>query len=131
MAAVMSRVITLPPLLQIACLSHRYFMYHRVLAEDSKEKERGNAPPVEIVNMFSSSRLKAYAEKAKKRFDDICNICAIGWSKKVAQLLLGHSYKTARKNSTKLLSTFFQHVLNHFANFQNKWTKNVDSRQLL
>ena len=77
MAAVMSRVITLPPLLQIACLSHRYFMYHRVLAEDSKEKERGNAPPVEIVNMFSSSRLKAYAEKAKERFDDICNICAV------------------------------------------------------
>ena len=52
-------------------------MYHRVLAEDSKEKERGNAPPVEIVNMFSSSRLKAYAEKAKERFDDICNICAV------------------------------------------------------
>ena len=45
--------------------------------------------------------------------------------KKMAQLLVGHNFKTARKNPTKLHTTIFQHVFNHFVNFQSKWTKNV------
>ena len=49
-----------------------------------------------------------------------------GGPKKVAQLLVGHNFKTARKNSTKLHTTFFQHVFNHFVNFQSKWTTNVE-----
>ena len=35
---------------------------------------------------------------------------------------MGHNFKTARKNST----TFFQHVFNHYVNFQSKWTTNVE-----
>ena len=49
-----------------------------------------------------------------------------GWFKKVAQLLVGHNLKTALKNSTKLHTTVFQHVFNHFVNFQSKWTTNVE-----
>ena len=49
-----------------------------------------------------------------------------GGPKKVAQLLVGHNFKTARKNSTKLHTTFFQHVFNHFVNFRSKWTINVE-----
>ena len=41
----------------------------------------------------------------------------IGWSKKVAQFLVGHNFETASKNSTKLHTAFFQHVFNHFVNF--------------
>ena len=44
----------------------------------------------------------------------------------MAQLLVGHNFKTARKNSTKLRTTNFQHVFNHFVNFQSKWTSNVE-----
>ena len=36
------------------------------------------------------------------------------------------NFKTARKNSTKLHTTCFQHVFNHYANFQSKWTTNVE-----
>ena len=50
----------------------------------------------------------------------------IGWSKKMAQLLVGHNFKTACKNSTKLHTTIFQHVFNHYVNFQSKWTTNVE-----
>ena len=49
-----------------------------------------------------------------------------GGPKKVAKLLVGHNFKTARKNSTKLHTTFFQHVFNHYVNFQSKWTTNVE-----
>ena len=28
--------------------------------------------------------------------------------------------------STKLYTTFFQHVFNHYVNFQSKWTTNVE-----
>ena len=44
----------------------------------------------------------------------------------MAQLLVGHSFKTVRKNSTKLHTTFSQHIFNHFVNFQSKWTTNVE-----
>ena len=44
----------------------------------------------------------------------------------MAQLLVGHNFKTARNNSTKLHTTFFQHVLNNSVNFQSKWTTNVE-----
>ena len=52
-----------------------------------------------------------------------------GGPKKVAQLLVGHNFKTARNISTKLHTTFFQHfhnVFNHSVNFQSKWTTNVE-----
>ena len=49
-----------------------------------------------------------------------------GGAKKVAQLLEGRNFKTTRKSSTKLHTTFFQHVFNHFVNFQSKWTTNVE-----
>ena len=41
-------------------------------------------------------------------FDNYHNIS--GGPKKVAQLLVGHILKTARKNSTKLHTIFFQHA---------------------
>ena len=44
----------------------------------------------------------------------------------MAQLLEGRNFKTARKNSTKLHTPFFQHVLNHFVNFQSEWITNVE-----
>ena len=44
----------------------------------------------------------------------------------MAQLLEGSNSKTACKNSTKLHTTFFQHVFNHFVNFQSKWITNVE-----
>ena len=44
----------------------------------------------------------------------------------MAQLLVGNNFKTAHKNSTKLLTTFLQYVFNHFVNFQNKLTTNVE-----
>ena len=44
----------------------------------------------------------------------------------MAQLLVGHNFKTARKNPKKLHTTIFQHVFNHFVNFQSKWTTNVE-----
>ena len=44
----------------------------------------------------------------------------------MAHFLVGHNFKTARKNPTKLHTTFFQHVFNHFVNFQSKWTTNVE-----
>ena len=47
-------------------------------------------------------------------------------SQKKARLWMGHNFNTARKNSTKLRTTFFQHVFNHFVNFQSKWTTNVE-----
>ena len=49
-----------------------------------------------------------------------------GGPKKVAQFLVGHNFITACKNSTKLHTTFFQHVFNHLLNFQSKWTTNVE-----
>ena len=54
-----------------------------------------------------------------------------GGPKKVAQLLVGHNFKTARKNSTKLHTTFFQHVFNHLVKFQSKWTTNVEMTDAL
>ena len=51
----------------------------------------------------------------------------IGWSTKVAQLLVRHNFKTAHNISTKLHTAFFQHVFNHFVNFQSKWTTNVET----
>ena len=51
---------------------------------------------------------------------DIIYIYISGGQKRMAQLLVGHYFKTARKNPTKLPTTFFQHVFNHFVNFQNK-----------
>ena len=45
---------------------------------------------------------------------------------KVAQHLEGRNFKTACKNSTKLHTTFFQHVFNHFVNFQSEWITNVE-----
>ena len=50
----------------------------------------------------------------------------IRWSKKVAQLLVGHNFKTARKNSTKQHTMFCQHTFNHCVDFQSKWTTNVE-----
>ena len=44
----------------------------------------------------------------------------------MAQLLVGHNFKTAHKNPTKLHTTIFQHVFNHFVKFQSKWTINVE-----
>ena len=44
---------------------------------------------------------------------------------------MGHNFKTARKNSTKLHTTFFQHVFNHFVKFQSKWTTNVEMTDAL
>ena len=44
----------------------------------------------------------------------------------MAQLLVGHNFKMVRKNSTKLHITFFQHVFNHFVNFQSNWTTIVE-----
>ena len=55
----------------------------------------------------------------------------MGWLKKVAQLLVGHNFKTALKNSTKLRTTDFQHVFNHFVDFQSKWTTNVEMKVAL
>ena len=49
-----------------------------------------------------------------------------GGSKKVAQLLVGHNFKTTCDNFTKLHTAFFQHFFNHFGNFQSKWTTNVE-----
>ena len=49
-----------------------------------------------------------------------------GGPKKASQLLVGHYFKTAFKKSTKLHTTFFQHVFNHYVNFQSKWTANVE-----
>mgnify|MGYP001800747324 CR=1 FL=1 len=54
-----------------------------------------------------------------------------GGPKKVAQFLVVHNFKTVRKNSTKLLTTFFQHVFNHFFDFQRKWTTNVEMAVVL
>ena len=45
---------------------------------------------------------------------------------KVAQLLVGHNFKNACNNSTKLHTTFFQHVFDNFVNFQSKWMANVE-----
>ena len=44
----------------------------------------------------------------------------------MAQLLVGHNFKTAGENPTELNTTIFQHVSNHFVNFQSKWTTNVE-----
>ena len=44
----------------------------------------------------------------------------------MAQLLVAHKFETAHKNPTKLHTTFFQHVFNHFVNFQSKLTTNVE-----
>ena len=41
----------------------------------------------------------------------------LGGPKKVTQLLVGHNSKTAQKNSTKLHTTFFKHVLNQIVIF--------------
>ena len=46
--------------------------------------------------------------------------------KKVAQHLEGRNFKTARNIYTKLHITFFQHVFNHFVNFQSEWITNVE-----
>ena len=48
-----------------------------------------------------------------------------GGPKKVAQLLVGHNFKTARNSPTKLHTTIFQQVFNHFVNFQINWATNV------
>ena len=55
-----------------------------------------------------------------------CITCISSGPKKVAQLLVGHTLQTVRKNSTKLHTTFSQHIFNHFVNFQSKWTINVE-----
>ena len=44
----------------------------------------------------------------------------------MAQFLMGHNFKTAGEIPTKLHTTIFQHVFNHFVNFQSKWTANVE-----
>ena len=44
----------------------------------------------------------------------------------MAQLLVGHNFKTAQQNSTKPHTTISQHVSNHIVNFQCKWTTNVE-----
>mgnify|MGYP001803304152 CR=1 FL=1 len=49
-----------------------------------------------------------------------------GGPKKVAQFLLGNFFKTVRKNSAKLHTTFLQHVFNRLVNFKSKWTTNVE-----
>ena len=56
----------------------------------------------------------------------ITSLTISGGPKEVAQLLVGHNFKTARKISTKLRTTFSQHILNHFVNLQSKWTVNVE-----
>ena len=38
---------------------------------------------------------------------------------------MGHNFKSARKNPTKLHTTIFQYVFNHFVSFQSNWTTNV------
>ena len=55
-------------------------------------------------------------------------VCISGGPKKVAQLLVGHNFKTSRNISTKLHTTFFQHVFNHI---QSKWTTNVEMTVVL
>ena len=44
----------------------------------------------------------------------------------MAQLLVGHNFKTARNISPKLHRTFVQHVFNHSVNFQSILKTNVD-----
>ena len=44
----------------------------------------------------------------------------------MAQLLVGHNFKSALDNSTKLHTTVFQHVFDHFVGFQCEWTTNVE-----
>ena len=49
----------------------------------------------------------------------------------MAQLLVGHNFKTALKNSTKLHTTVFQRVCNHIVDFQSKWTTNEEMTVVL
>ena len=44
----------------------------------------------------------------------------------MAQLLVGHNFKTAQQNCTKLHTINSLHVFNHIVNFQCKWTTNVE-----
>ena len=44
----------------------------------------------------------------------------------MAQLLVGHNFKTVCTKSTKLHTTLFQHDFNHPVNFPSKWTTNVE-----
>ena len=39
---------------------------------------------------------------------------------------MGYNFQTTRKITTKLHTTFFQDVFNHFVNFRSKWTINVE-----
>ena len=79
---------------------------------------------------FSCYKL-CYCQKRNKNVKRIYIYIYIYGQKKVAQHLVGHNFKTARKNSTKLHTTFFQHVFNHYVNFQSKWTTNVEMTVVL
>ena len=59
------------------------------------------------------------------KYVEIDKVYISGGPKKGAQLLVGHNFKTARKNSTKLHTTFFQHVFNHYVNFQMFFVQTV------
>ena len=50
-----------------------------------------------------------------------------GGPKKVAQLLVGHNFKTVRKNSTKLHTTLSQHVFNHLSYNLNRCIAQLSS----
>ena len=61
-----------------------------------------------------------------KQFDVVIFTHISGGPKKVAQLLVGHNFKTSCKNFIKLHTTFLQHVFYHFVNFQSEWTTKVE-----
>ena len=44
----------------------------------------------------------------------------------MAQLLVGHNFKTTQKDSKQLHETSSQHELNHIVIFQSQWTINID-----
>ena len=69
---------------------------------------------------------KSSSEELKVVLKTITSLNISGSPKEVAQLLVGHNFKTACKISTKLHTTFSQHVLNHLVNLQSKWTINVE-----
>ena len=44
----------------------------------------------------------------------------------MAQLLVGHNFKTIQKDSTQLHTASSKHDLNHIVIFQSQWTQNVE-----
>ena len=50
----------------------------------------------------------------------------IGWCKKMAQLLVGHNFKFAAQEFTKIHSKVLPYVFSQIMNFQHKWTTNVE-----